>query len=155
MNDSKKMIFTIIGSIIISFLTAKITTNYNLKKDLKLKNNEKKIIRYENMIKYLRIGFMIKNDATREEVVNNRNMFYEETYFAWLCASDDVVISIRNFIDKINEYYFNKNQEKSQQLFNEAERLFKIMILNMRRDVYNKSTEVQESDWRSCDVSIR
>lgn len=115
-------------------LTAIVGYWLSKRKEIELKINDEKRKRYENLITYLRRGFMDPY-MELEEKVKYKNEFYEQSYVVWLYASDEVIRNINRFAIAVSECS-NQNTQDEQRIMNQNLRK---LVHAIRKDIKGKT----------------
>ena len=90
----------------------------------------------------------MKGNKTAEEMAEMKEQYYEESYIAWLSASDDVVKKIKEFAIAFDAY---SKEVKNIENENKGKACLQNLILSMRRDLMN-NTRMSNNDFLITDV---
>jgi len=135
--------------IVLPLATAVIGYYLSKKKELELRISEEKRKRYENLITYLRRGFM---DASlpADEKIRNKKDFYEQSYIVWLYASDEVIGHINDFARAFAKH----SDQKSKETEATVNKTLKDLVRAMRKDTRGK-TKLKAEDFVTTTVQSR
>jgi len=126
--------------LLVAAVTSYVTSTFVATGELRLKAEESKRARYEELVTALSRGYF-GTHLSPEERMKNKALYFEESYRVWLYGSDEVIRCINEFSKRWVEFEKARTPESGERVRHAVERL----ILSMRLDVRGK-TSLSSSD---------